>query len=299
MKTVSTAVLDLLQTGEYVAADLYTITLNGGSVVRWTSHDQSVSWAGQVFTKMPLSRGTIGEKTGTDVSTLQVTLYGNSTDLINGVPVIPFIAQHGFDGASLKLERVYGDSWASTSTLAGTIIRFAGKITSIDSIQGGAATFTVSSWMVLLNTNMPRNVYQAACQHSLYDAGCTLNPASFSASGHTTSAGGTVTFPTNLTPTANDYALGRIVFTSGPNNGLTRAVKSNDGSGNFTLMLALPNPVGSADNFTVYKGCDLTMATCSGKFSNLVNFKAEPFTPPPRTVIATPSTTTTTSGGKG
>lgn len=298
MKTVTSAVLNLLQTGEYVAADIYTITLNGGAVVRWTSHDQNIIWDGQTYTKMPLARGAIGEKTGPDVATLKLTVFGNTTDLINGVPVIPFIAQHGFDGATVKVERVYAPDWGASTPITGSIIRFAGKITSIDSVQGGQADFTVSSWMVLLNINMPRNVYQAGCQHTLYDAGCTLNPASFSASGHTTASGGVSTFPTNLTTTTDDYALGRIVFTSGANNGISRAIRTNDGSGNFTLMRSLPHPVGSSDNFTVYKGCDLTQSTCLNKFNNLPNFRAEPFTPPPRTVVGTASTTTTSRSGK-
>jgi uncharacterized phage protein (TIGR02218 family) len=102
-----------------------------------------------------------------------------------------------------------------------------------------------------------------------------------------------------LSPTANDYALGRIVFTSGANNGISRTIRANDGSGNFTLINPLPNPLAPGDAFTVFPGCDLTTSRCLAKFNNLNNFKGTPFVPLPQTPLGSQSSTTTTRGGKG
>jgi uncharacterized phage protein (TIGR02218 family) len=182
--------------------------------------------------------------------------------------------------------------------MTGSIIRFAGKVTSINSIQGATAKLTVSSWMVLLNVNMPRNLYQAGCLHNLYDSGCGMSPAAFDASGTLSAGPQQQSFSTALSMTANYYALGRIVFTSGPNNGVSRTVKSNTSS-SITLISPLPNQPTSGDHFTIYAGCDRTQGTCSSKFNNLPNFKATPFVPLPQTPLGSMRTTTTTNSGKG
>jgi uncharacterized phage protein (TIGR02218 family) len=302
MKAMSAGLRALLATGEYVSADCWTVTLNGGAVVRWTSADIAVPSGGNTFAKGPaIKRGAISEKRGVEVATLSVQITADASDLINGQPIIPFVRNHGLDGASVKLERAFHADWASMRFGAlGSIIRFAGKVTSVNSIQGAIVDLTVSSWLVLLNVNMPRNQYQAACLHTLYDSGCTLNPASFATSGAVVgSTGATLTFGTNLTPAASHYALGRIVFTSGANNGLSRTVRDNDASGNFTVSPPLPNGVAPGDTFTAFPGCDLTMgANGCAKFSNLVNFKATPFVPSPQTPLGSQSSTTTTKSGK-
>lgn len=295
MRAMSTALINLLATGNYVSADCWTITLSGGVVVRWTNADKSITANSNLFAKGPgIVRGSISEKRGVEVATLDVSITATSSDLINGTAIIPFIAGHGFDGALVKLERAFAPNWVSAIT--GTVLRFSGKVTSIKSILGATADLTVSSWLWLLSQNMPRELFQAGCLNTLYDSSCTLNPASFSVAGHTTAGGQTVNLATNLTPTLNDYALGRILFTSGVNNGISRTIKSNDAAGNFVLVAPLPAPCGSADNFTAYKGCDLTQSTCTNKFNNLVNFRATPYVPQPTTALGSATTTTTKSG---
>lgn len=298
MKSISSDLLALLATGEYVSADCWTITLSGGVVARWTSADKAVTVNGQTFAKGPaITRGAISEKRGVDVATLDMTISAGASDLINGKPILPFIAGHGLDGANVKLERAFAPDWQSPFT--GTVIRFAGRVTAVNAIQGGIAHLTVSSWMVLLNVSMPRNLYQAACLHTLYDSGCGLNPASFSASGTISGTPAANSFSTGLTMTPNFYAQGRIVFTSGANAGVSRTVKSNDG-GSVVLVQGMPAAPSAGDAFTIYAGCDLTCGTCQTKFNNLLNFKGTPFVPLPQTPISSIATTTTTkSGGKG
>lgn len=297
MRAISAPLLALLAKSDFVSADCWTITLAGGGIVRWTSADIALTYGGFTFAKGPaIKRGAISEKRGVEVSTLALDITASPTDFINGTAIIPFIAKHGLDGASIKLERMFAPNWRAPIT--GSVIRFAGRVTSINSIQGLLASLTVSSWMVLLNASMPRNLYQASCLHSVYDVGCTLIPASFSAASTVGSgtAGSTQTFGCALAPAANDYALGRVLFTSGANAGISRTIRSNDGAGNFVLIAPLPAICAIGDAFTVYKGCDHTQATCTTKFSNLPNFRATPFVPLPTTSIGSVTTTTTTGG---
>lgn len=303
MKASTPALTALLASGQFVRADIWTITLNGGGVVRWTSHDADVIANGNRYVSGPeIERGSISEKTGVEVATMKVTLTGGDDDLINGSPVITFIAAHGLDGAAVKLERAYASAWGLDAygepvPVTGTVIRFAGKVTSIDSVKGGTAEFTVSSWLVLLNVQTPRNHFQVGCMRTLYDAGCGVNPASYSNVGTVGSGATTIGFGSGLTGVAGYYSQGRVVFLTGANAGISRTVKINDGSGNFSLIKPLPVAPAAGDTFRAYAGCDLAKATCSSKFSNLARFKATPFVPLPTTALGAPAQATS-GGGK-
>lgn len=287
MRAASPSLVTLLNSGaDFQMVDLWTITLRGGGVIRWCAGDVPVISGGQTYALGPvIQRQDIDEKIGLDVTTVDAQLIAAPEDLINGTPVIPFIRGHGLDGANVRLDRAFLTDWGLP--VVGTVLRFSGRVTAITAITGNSATVTISSWTVLLNANMPTNLYQVACLHAVYDAGCTLNPASFAVTGSVTgSPAPTATvFDTGLSPTANDFAQGRIVFSSGVNNGLSATVKANDGAGLVTLVAPLPAAPAAGDTFTIYPGCDLTQSRCSTRFNNLQHFKATPYVPVPETAF--------------
>jgi uncharacterized phage protein (TIGR02218 family) len=280
MKTASGPLIALLNSGtDFQQADLWTITLSGGTVIRWSGADKALVANSQTFALGPLiERTTIEEKIGLEAVSMDVTITGDSNDTINGVPVIQFIAQRGFDGAVIKLERAFFPTWSDPVT--GTILRFGGKVTSVNEIKGESAQVTVSSWLMLLDTMMPTDLYQASCLHTVYNSGCGLNPADFDVSGSVTSGSTTTLINSGLSMTANDYAQGRMVFTSGPNTGVQRGVKSNTTSG-ITVVSPFPFVPAVGNTFTVFKGCDRTRGTCLTKFNNLLNYKGTDFVPVP------------------
>jgi len=287
MKAAPGPLITLLNSGaDFQMVDLWTITLRGGSVIRWSSADVPVVSGGHTYVLGPgIERQDISEKIGLDVSTVDMAITANADDLINGTAIIPFIRGRGFDGANVRLDRAFLTDW--NLPVVGSVLRFSGRVTAISAITGNSATITVSSWTVLLNANMPANLYQAACLHSVYDAGCALSAAAFAVTG-TVSASPAPTatvFDTSLTPTANDFAQGRIVFTSGPNTGISATVRSNDSSGLMTMVSPLPVAPTSGDAFTAYPGCDLTQSRCSVRFNNLGRFKATPYVPVPETAF--------------
>lgn len=280
MKNASPALIALLNSGtDFQQADLWTITLSGGSVIRWSGADKALTTNGHTYALGPLiERTTISEKTGLEAVSMDITITGDDSDTINNVPVVQFIAQRGFDGALVKLERAFFPTWNDPVT--GTILRFSGKVTSVNEVKGESAQVTVSSWLMLLDTMMPSDLYQASCLHTVYDSGCGLNPTSFAATGAVTSTGTNTSFNVGLTMVSNDYAQGRIVFNNGANAGLQRGVKSNT-STNVTTVAPFPYVPSPGDSFTIYKGCDRTMGTCKNKFNNLLNYKGTDFVPVP------------------
>jgi uncharacterized phage protein (TIGR02218 family) len=284
MKSASADLLALLDSGnDVVMADLWTLTLSGGSVVRWSGADVALSANGHAYALGPvIERGAVSEKRGLEVATLDVGITASAGDTINGVPLIPFITRHGLDGAVVRLDRGFGTDWASP--LTGTTLRFAGKVTAISEISGSTATLTVSSWAVLLNVNMPPNLYQTGCLHAVYDSGCGLAASSFAASATVSGTPTQMVFASGLSATNDDYAQGRVVFISGGNNGVSRPIKTNSG-GTFTLLQPLPVLPSVGDGFTVYAGCDRTMGRCQTRFNNLIHFKGTPFVPPPEASI--------------
>jgi hypothetical protein len=83
----------------------------------------------------------------------------------------------------------------------------------------------------------------------------------------------------------NFYENGQIVFVSGPNAGLTKAIKSYFGR-TFFFNSPLPFSPNAGDMFVAFPGCDKQQSTCGiSKFNNLANFGGFPYVPVPETAI--------------
>jgi uncharacterized phage protein (TIGR02218 family) len=276
------ATLALLNGGaDFQMADLWEITLNGGTVVRWHGAGMSapLTFNGNTYLAGPgIERGKISTKLGVEVATLDVRIAANSADLINGAALIPFAQGRGFDGATVKLYRAFLASWALPYTIVGAVIAFSGRVTSLKDVSRSGFTMTVSAWTVLLNVNMGPDVFQAGCLNSHYDGACGLSPSNVSG---TVSAGATTLgFHTSLTNADHYFDKGTITFTSGNNSGLSRAVASYlNASGAITVAFPLPFAPANGDSFHAVRGCLLTMADCLAQ-SNLIHFRGQPFTPP-------------------
>lgn len=301
MKSVSPALQALLATRHFASAGLYTFTLIGGGVLRYTSYDIDVSAGGNTWS----AGGTTGPffdrtdnkakchwKRGIEVDTLVFDVLPGAA-LVNGQPFLAAVRQRVFAGAELSLGRAYfappapGTMQIAIPGATGILADlFVGRVAEVD-FSRSVATFNVNSHLELLNQNLPLNLYQAPCLNTLFDVSCALNRASFAVAG--TAAAGSTTFVVDATlaQASGYFDLGSIVFTSGANNGVSRTVKSYSvGSpGMLVLLSPLPNAPAPGDTFTAYPGCDKTQATCTNKFSNLVNFRGFPYVPVPETAV--------------
>lgn len=275
--------------------DLYKITLNGGAVIYWhggagdllASPNGSYAFAatgGQsaaangTYLKGPLiDRGKISTKMGLEVATLDITISASLTDLINGTPLIPFAQGRGFDGATVVLYRAYLPAWGQPIT--GVTIAFSGRVTSLRDVSRAQFTMTVSAWTVLLNVNMGPDVFQAGCLNTHYDANCTLTPTNVAGvvSGTPTTQAFGCTGAAAGEPD-HFFDKGTVLFTSGANAGLQRAVQSFVG-GVFSFAFGFPVAPAAGDHFNAVRGCLLTMADCTAQ-GNLIHFRGQPFTPP-------------------
>ena len=322
MKTATDVLEYLLSTAKvFYMADLYTFTLVDGTIMCYASVDIDITWNGNTFLSrgLLLKRSRISLTKGAEVDTLEISVYP-TTATIGGISWLAAVRNGALDGAAVKLERIFfsglpvpisqpsgvlttdagapitvspgGEGIDIATSLdapgapVGTITLFTGKVSDIDPIGRTAASLKVASMTELFNTQFPINVYDPGCIWALYGAGCGIAAATFTASGSVTGSPTTTDFTTSLTQADYYFNGGVIVFTSGPLTGSQKTVKSylNTG-GAIQPVIAMATLPAAGNTFTIYPGCDRTMDTCDGKFSNLANYRGFPFIPLPETGV--------------
>ena len=307
-ETSTGALVALLATRAFVWADLYTITLATGVVLRLASGDSDWAYGGNTwahggpFIEHPDRKPTAHWKVGLDVDTWQFSVIPRAFDPISGaaypdtIGSTPWLAAAragALDGAIVQVDRAYLPAWPAYPrplllAPTGVVNIFTGRVAAID-VDRSAVMVSLNSHLELLDQNMPRNLYQAGCGRTLFDTGCSLVAATYAAS-LTVNSGSTQSLliaTSGLPSGSGTYALGRILFTSGLNAGFSRSVRSMT-QVTTTLQLALiapmPFAVAAGDTFTAYPGCDKQMATCT-TWGNLANFGGEPYIPSPETAV--------------
>jgi uncharacterized phage protein (TIGR02218 family) len=284
MRAASSALISLLDglrsqsDSQVLMADCYTLTLRSGLVLTYTNADVPIQLIGKSYLANSILVDGLRFKcaAGLDVDQQQITIGARPTDTVGGVPFLQALRQGVFDGCEIQRERAFLTSW--TAAPVGSVILFKGRVATIDSIGRTTAEITVNSDLVLLDINMPRNLYQPNCVHVLYDSGCSLIKNAYAASGAVGS--GSSVSVINWSDASSAFTQGTLIFSSGANAGLSVNVKSAS-AGSLALSYPLETPSATGDSFTAYQGCDHTMATCQTKFANLTNFRGFPFVPPP------------------
>lgn len=270
----------LLATGQFVLADCYEFLLANGAALRYTTAGVDLQVGGVTYyNTVAIEHGQITEAVGLEVATMTVKIYADASAQIGGIGFNSYLAKGGFYGAYLILRRAFAADWDQPFY---SIIRFPGYV-SQPQIRRSAAELTVKSPVYLLNTKMPRLIYQASCQRTLYDPGCGRVATAYQVSG-IVSAGSTMSLvQTNLSQAQGYFDLGYLDFTSGVLNGVRRTIKAHLGDGSLQVIPPLPAAPAAGDTFHIYPGCDRTMATCLSKFNNLALFAGQPFIPSPET----------------
>lgn len=284
MKTITAQLQTFLNSAtQFATCDLLTITLNGGTVIRATNADIDVTWNSTVYSSsaVKFGRSKTSSAVGGKTAEVQLDLYADDTTLLNGIPLLKAVRAQALDGAQIRIDTLFLSDWR---TPQGIVNNFLGMCAAVEAGRTSAKV-TAKAYTHLLDAQMPRNFYQPGCMHTLYDAGCTLNIASFTVSGAVQAGSGNLTINcSTLTQTAGWFTRGFVTFSNGANSGLRYTV-SNFVPGVLTLTKPLTYPIAVGDAFTVCAGCDHQQATCKNKFNNLVNFRGYPYVPVPETAV--------------
>jgi uncharacterized phage protein (TIGR02218 family) len=220
---------------------------------------------------------------GLEVDQQQITASARTTDTIaSGAPFLQALRAGAFDGAEVYRYRIFFSDRLG-GTVVGGVLLFKGRFGKIDELGRTTAKFTVNSDLVLLDIDMPRNIYQPTCLHTLYDPGCTLQKALFGTNG--TVGANPTSFAIYWAGANANFAQGTITFTSGVLAGVSATVGSAVAGLQLNILIPLPAVPAQGDGFTVYFGCDHTIGTCQTKFNNLGNFRGFPYVPPPQMAV--------------
>lgn len=279
MKTASTALIELLQTNEFIMADLYTFTLRDGTNYRFTNYDTNLTWNGNTFLKKGLliHRSGVSLVTGVQVDNLDITINADDSNFYNNVNFFQLLANGGLDGATLELKRLF---FTDPLTPVGDVWIFSGRVSEV-STSRFEAQITINSDLELLNIQMPKNLYQPSCIHAVYDSGCAASKSYVSAMALSDSTNRIIN--AQISQEAGWFNEGIIEFLSGANAGVTRTIKTHT-TNRIEVTLTLPNIVQVGDTFRLLAGCDRTMATCKAKFNNLLNYRGYPYLPQNETI---------------
>jgi hypothetical protein len=304
MKAWAAGLITLLGTRSFVFCDLYTFTLQDGTVLRYTTAQLDILYAGNTYSArwvnidQPGAKALAHWKIGLDTDTWVVYMMPDPVDPVTGAaypatiygqPWLAAVQSGALDGAQVQVDRAYWASWPApaptwTPTFVGDRV-FVGEVASID-VMRRQAQITINTHMQKLDRLMPQNVYQASCRHTLFDSGCTLSQAAFARPGNTviqvTPAWFNVTLGGAI-PGSGTAQLGALLWNTGANAGLRMGLVnySSLGGGQARIYPKQPTafPITIGDTLTLYPGCDKQFTTC-GAFGNQVNYGGTGMTVP-------------------
>jgi uncharacterized phage protein (TIGR02218 family) len=268
-------------------ADLYALTLASGAVYRWSGSDIAIAGNGHTWALGPgLKRSKVKFSVGVAVDMLTIDLTDNVGTVINGLALIPFIRAGGLIGATLQLDRAF---WTAGDTAPrGALLWFSGRVADIPVLDRYGAQINIASELEVLDTMVPRDVYQTGCLNTLFDAACGASRATFTFTGAASSATDAlrVTFSHTLSQAAGYFDLGVITMTSGANAGVSRTVRTQT-TGQVSVLNPWPSPVASGDTFSIVAGCNKSQTDANGcsKFHTsgdvILRFRGHPYVPVP------------------
>lgn len=291
MKTASPALLALFASDQpFEQLDLYTITLISGFVMRYANCPYDIIYGGHTWL-CARSGGVILDEaadssgprahwtSGLEAGSWEITVLPRPEDRIGALAWLPAVRAGILQEATVRVDRGYiAGEWPTVPTLSlvptGIVNVFFGRVAEID-FGRSSVQINISDPRELLNIDMPRNVYSSQCRYALFSPQCTKIAADFAVAALVTEAtDSTSQFYTNAgAPVDGYFSLGNCIFTSGQNAGLRLMVRSSGHiSGLISLIAPMPFLVAPGDGVTLYPGCDKTVATCTNKFNNRLNY---------------------------
>jgi len=294
---------------QYVRVDLYTLTLNGGGALRWSSSSIPITAKVGGVTNTwnvgpPIQDGGVQSTRGAGGASVDLKIFGGAPGgyTIGGEDVLDWIDGLGLAGATLRIDRGFAASWRQMLATGpvGTFCRGQFLLPEIKDLGVTEATVAFKSPLALLNQTFPFEMYQLSCLNVFGDANCGVDVTALTVSGVVSTAGVSSTetlFGSNLTQADAYFSLGVVTFTSGANQGVARTVKTYlNAEGQVTVSAPFPNPPANGDAFTISPGCSLAFSSTNPNGCTQWQGSAEEadlryrgflFVPPPYTGLPT------------
>jgi len=258
---------------EFLSNELATIALcwrlerRDGVALGFTSHDRDLVADGLVYRAVPgMLPSSISVSDGFDADSVDIKGALTSTairaeDLKAG----------RWDGASLA---IFMTDWEAPG--AETLLVARGELGEV-SVSGEAFEVDLKGPTAALDRPVVEQT-SPECRASVGDRRCRVDMAGRVRLARVVSFEGVVVTVDGVEPSSNAYGYGRLRWIGGANSGLKSLVRSSAGA-TVTLReppVFVPAPGGLVE---LSEGGDRSLATCSARFGNAVNFRGEPHLP--------------------
>jgi uncharacterized phage protein (TIGR02218 family) len=225
------------------------------------------------------------QKIGVETDTMTFDVIPGEA-MVLGEPFLQACQDGTFDGATISIDRAFMPTYGDMA--AGIVNVFTGRVGEVDAGRS-LATFTINSWLEVLNQQLPRNLYQVTCLNLLGDSECGINLEAHAAN-FTIAAGSTqaVLQITGTSGSGTIYQLGKVIPQTGLLAGLSRSIRDcsfSGGNGTVTLLGPLPSIPAIGTTVRLYQGCNKLLNDPNGcpKFNNQGAFRGFPYIPQPDT----------------
>ena len=287
----ATQVEDVIATGQFAYADCFTIIPKQGDYLRYTNYQKDVTvvpvddialqtyLSNTVIVKGLRTKSSIGSEV--DQQQLQLD-YPDSLLYHTQLSWAKALLYGRLDGARVMRDRYIAE--APGKPWMGGFPMYRGLVANLSSVGRQSATMNVKSDLILLDVQMPRDLWEANCKNTWGDVNCGVNQAVWAVIG-TVSGTPTRTF-IPWTSSSTEYSLGKLTIANGDGTTRVRTISSADGTG---LYLTYPldfDPVAGMQ-FTAYPGCNRTKTRCPTFHPTDWEqfFKGFPFVPVAETAI--------------
>lgn len=239
-----------------------------GITMGFTSHDRDVEIDGLLYRAGPgMEPTTISESLGLESGGLEISgaishAAIRSDDLSAG----------RWDGADLQ---VFLFDW--TNPDAGRRHLISGRLGEVSFSENG---FNVELDGAAARLNIPvAPLTSPGCRAQFCDADCGLNYRRFQGEYRVKNIVGDQVILSGFIPAVADgFTYGQLRWLDGPNSGLVHTIISSEFA-SVRLAEYPPFPIHPGARAAVLQGCNKTLAVCSGRFANAVNFRGEPYLP--------------------
>jgi uncharacterized phage protein (TIGR02218 family) len=273
VKTLHGSLAAMLASGVTTIARCWRLQRGDGAVFGFTDHDRTLSFAGTDYApETGFMRSEFESRLGLAVDTMEVEGAISSAAISEDD-----IALGRWDNAAVEIWAV---DWSDT---ANRVLLRAGNL---GEIMRGDVVFMAELRGLAHHLNQERGrTYQRLCDAVLGDTRCGVDLDDPNHAGD--GAVMTVRDDRLLTVSGIDaydddwFSQGLLTWSSGANIGTAIEVRRHAVGDGVLLELweKAARPIEAGDAFLVTTGCARTLAICTGKFGNAVNFRGFPHVP--------------------
>lgn len=272
---LTTAQKDELAANTTWCCEIWHMTSTSGLVAAYAEHTRPLVFDGATYDASSIEIRRLAQKIG---------LEPNTGDIIGVFDSI--VTEADLDGGKWKKARIVRETLIDYRNLAmGSTTRQVGTAGGFEK-KGDMYTVEFRSLVSLLNQTIGELTSPVDRHRRPEDLG--INISSYTFAKAVTAVVDNRNFTMNGVAQANDYyQYGRIVWTSGANNGLQMEIKTNTGNV-FELQLPMRSTVAIGDTANVIAGYNGTRDQCRDKFNAVINSNAEFDLPGPMGVLRYP-----------